>query len=171
MMAIARRILWEATAIRAATTDVEPHVKGGILLVLAAAALAGCGSENGGDGSATPAAGGDLEIVETEFALEPADVSVDAAGTTTIRVVNNGELPHALEVDGEGIEEETEEIAPGESAELTVELEQGEYELYCPIGNHRDQGMEGTLVVGAGAAGGTHTGHTETDEGGGYYDP
>ncbi len=56
-------------------------------------------------------------------------------------------------VDGEDAEEQTEEIAPGESAELSVELADGEYELYCPIGNHRDQRIEGTLVVSAGATG------------------
>ena len=34
--------------------------------------------------------------------------------------------------------------------------QEGSYELYCPIGDHRDQGMEGELVVGvAGAGGGT----------------
>jgi plastocyanin len=171
MMAIARRILWEATAIRAATPDVEVTVKLRLVLALAVAVLAGCG-ENESDDSAAPAGGGaELEIVETEFALDPADASVEAAGETTIRVVNEGEVTHALEVEGDGFEEETGSIAPGQSAELTVELEEGEYELYCPIGNHRDQGMEGTLVVGAGATGGTHTGHTETDEGGGYYDP
>jgi plastocyanin len=169
MMAIARRILWEAPAIRAATPDVEVTVKRRLVLALAVTLLAGCG-EDEGDDSAAPADGGKLEIVATDFALEPADASVDAAGERTIRLVNEGEVTHALEVEGDGVEEETASIAPGESAELTLELEEGEYELYCPIGNHRDQGMEGTLVVGAGAAGGTHTGHTETDDEGGYYD-
>ncbi|MBA2383309.1 MAG: cupredoxin domain-containing protein [Actinobacteria bacterium] len=140
-----------------------------LVLVMAVAALAGCGGDEGDD-SAAPG-GSELEIVENEFALDPADVSVDAAGETTIRVVNNGEFPHALEVEGEGVEEETGSLAPGESAELTVELEEGEYELYCPIGNHREQGMEGTLVVGAGATGGAGTDETETTQEGGYDGP
>ena len=152
-------------------------MKRGLLLVLAVTALAGCGEDDADDAAAPAGGGGELQIVETDFALDPAEASVGTAGTTTIRVVNRGQVTHALEVEGQGVEEETGSIAPGESAELTVELEEGEYELYCPIGNHREQGMEGTLVVGAGAAGGADTGESETDDngktddGGGYYDP
>ena len=79
-------------------------------------------------------------------------------------MVNDGEVPHALEVEGDGIEVETGSIAPGEAAELTVELREGEYEVYCPIGDHRAEGMEGTLVVGSGAAGGTGTGTGEEED-------
>ena len=110
---------------------------------------------------------------ETDFALDPSSLSVDEAGEVTIRVVNDGELEHALEVegDGDGVEEETGTLAPGESAELTVELAAGSYTMYCPIGNHREHGMEGTVVV-AGGAGGAGTGGTTTgeddDEGYGY---
>jgi len=45
--------------------------------------------------------------------------------------------------EGESLEEKTDPIAPGESADLTVDLEDGEYEIYCPIGDHKDRGMEG----------------------------
>jgi plastocyanin len=138
------------------------------LLVLAvfllAPALAACGS---GDDEGEEAAGGGgnsttIEIVGTEFALEPAMVELDAPGTYTFVFRNEGGTVHALEVDGHGVEEETEEIGAGETAELTVELaEAGEYELYCPVGNHREQGMEGTVVVGGAA--GTTTHETTTD--------
>jgi uncharacterized cupredoxin-like copper-binding protein len=118
------------------------------------------GEGGGGGGDATT-----IEITGTEFALDPTNVEVEGPGTYTFRFVNDGGAVHALEVDGHGIEEETEEIQPGESAELTVDLtESGEYELYCPVGNHRDQGMEGTLVVGGAAGGGTTTDHTTTEE-------
>lgn len=127
--------------------------------------LASCGSDDP-DESAPETAG--PEITLSDFALEPASVEIAAAGTTTFRVVNDGATGHALEVDGEGIEEETDVLDPGESATLTVALEEGEYELYCPVGNHREQGMEGTLVVGSrGAATGTNDAGDE-DEGGDY---
>jgi uncharacterized cupredoxin-like copper-binding protein len=138
------------------------------LVLLIALLLAGCGSDDDSAADTGTATTGEaVEIVETDFALDPASVTVEAAGETTFRVVNDGATTHALEIEGGGIEEETEEIAPGESAELTVELDDGEYELYCPIGNHREQGMEGTLVVGAGA-GAADTGETDTDEDNGY---
>jgi len=45
------------------------------------------------------------------------------------------------------IEEETEDIEPGENAELEVNLEPGTYELYGPVGNHEERGMVGTVAV------------------------
>jgi len=154
------------------------------LLLLTALALvlvlpAGCGSEDDESSDGTTAAGEQsVDMSATEYAFDPSDVSVDSSGTITFRVSNDGQETHALEVEGNGIEEETEEIAPGESATLTVDLEVGEYEFYCPVDGHRDQGMEGELIVGGSSAGtstgGTSTGgtstddETDTDEGSGY---
>lgn len=120
-------------------------------------ALSGCGGD-GAESGGTGGGGETIEIALSDFALDPATVRVDAAGTYTFRAVNDGETGHALEVEGGGVEEETDELGPGESGELTVELEPGTYELYCPIGGHRAAGMEGELVVGAaGASGGGAT--------------
>jgi uncharacterized cupredoxin-like copper-binding protein len=139
-----------------------------LLLLLVAALLApACGS---GDDEGEDAAGGDagagqtIEVVGTEFKLQPATVQLDGPGTYTFVFRNEGGTVHALEIEGQGVEEETEEIDAGETAELTVELtEAGEYEMYCPVGNHKDQGMEGTVVIGGGA-GGAGTDGTTTDE-------
>ena len=132
--------------------------------ILAALLLAGCGSDDGDDEGGDSSGGQTVEVVATEFAFDPADVSVDEAGETTFTVSNEGEFPHALEIEGNGIEEETDELAPGESGSVTVDLEPGEYELYCPVGDHRDRGMEGTLVVGGGAtAGGGTTVESESE--------
>jgi plastocyanin len=111
--------------------------------------LAGCGSDdNGEDGAATPSAPRQtITITETEYALEPSSVSVDEAGTYAFEVVNDGQVAHALEVEGEGIEEETETLDPGQRTTLTVELEAGTYELYCPVGDHADRGMTGKLEI------------------------
>jgi len=83
-----------------------------------------------------------------DFALEPKTMRLDAPGTYTFKVTNDGQTQHALEIDGNGVEEETDTLGPGESGEVTVELAAGEYELYCPIDNHRANGMEGALIVG-----------------------
>jgi plastocyanin len=131
------------------------------VVIPAALLLAGCGSDD--DEGGETSGGQSVELVATEFAFEPADISVDEAGETTFTVSNDGEFPHALEIEGNGIEEETEELGPGESGSVTVDLEPGEYELYCPVGDHRERGMVGTLVVGGGAEGAG--GGTTTDEG------
>ncbi len=88
-----------------------------------------------------------LAVQETEFSLDPSEITLDQPGTYVFRAVNSGDVVHALEIEGEGIEEETEEIAPGETAELEVNLDPGTYELYCPVGNHEERGMTGAVTV------------------------
>ena len=130
------------------------------VLLLFAASACGSGDEDGGGSG-----GQRIEIVGTEFQLEPSTVQLDEPGTYTFVLLNEGGTIHALEVEGHGVEEETGEIEAGETAELTVELpEAGEYELYCPVGNHKDEGMEGTIVVGGGGGGGSGTTTDEGDE-------
>jgi plastocyanin len=113
--------------------------------------LAGCGSdENEGDEPSSAAPRQTITITETDFALDPDSVAVEEPGTYAFEVVNEGEVAHALEVEGEGIEEETDTLDPGQRATLTVELEGGTHELYCPVGDHADRGMTGKLEVAGG---------------------
>lgn len=87
-----------------------------------------------------------VEVKMNEFALElPATFK---PGTYTFVAENTGQAPHALEIEGQGIEEETPVVQPGESAELTVTLREGTYEFYCPVGNHRGMGMTKEVTVG-----------------------
>jgi uncharacterized cupredoxin-like copper-binding protein len=116
-------------------------------------ALAGCGgdeNDSGGGTTTTAAPGTPVTMSLVDFALEPKTVQLDAPGTYTFMVTNNGQTSHSLEIDGNGVEEETDTLSPGDSGEVTVELTAGEYELYCPIDGHRANGMEGTLVVAGG---------------------
>lgn len=73
------------------------------------------------------------------------------AGEVTFQVINRGTMPHALEVEGGGIEEETEPIAPGANATLSLDLAPGKYEIYCPVEEdglvHAQRGMRTTLHV------------------------
>jgi len=150
------------------------------ILLLAVLVSAGCGSDSGGEtsgatGGATAAAGAEsVALTATEFKYDPAAVSVDAAGKVTFTVTNDGQETHALEVEGNGVEEKTDSIAPGDSGTLAVDLQPGEYEFYCPIDGHRAQGMEGKIVVGGSSSGagsttgGTDTGETDTGDSG-YY--
>jgi plastocyanin len=140
----------------------------GLLLLLGAVLVAACG---GGDGTEGNAGAGDaLEIVLSDFAVEVPMGSLEP-GTHTARVVNEGGVVHALKVDGPTGETESAQLQPGESVELELDLsEAGEYELTCPVGDHRDRGMEASLAVGGG--GGTTTTEettTEDDEGGYRY--
>ena len=121
------------------------------LAVVAALSLllvAGCGGDDGEDATPTTTASAEtFTISETDFALSPSTVTIDGPGTYTFEATNDGGTDHALEIEGNGVEEETDTIGPGESASVTVDLESGTYEMYCPIGGHRDQGMEGEVSV------------------------
>jgi uncharacterized cupredoxin-like copper-binding protein len=121
-----------------------------ILSVAAALSVAACGGDddddNGGSDQtaastqATTGGGGGgggetVQIGETEFALDPSEANVQAGEVT-------------LEVEGQGVEEKTDLIEPGQSATLTVDLSQsGSYEMYCTVDSHREQGMEGEVTV------------------------
>lgn len=144
-----------------------------VLGLVLALVLAGCGADEGEEEQAGPA-GQTIEIVGTDFALDPSAVTLEEPGTYTFRFVNDGETEHALEVEGKGVEEETDVIPPGETAQMTVEItEPGEYEMYCPVDGHKDLGMDGSVTLGGAAGGGgeTTTDETTTDDGeddGGY---
>ena len=145
--------------------------------------LAGCGDDDDGESGTTGTSGTSpeeeplaptgpavetLKFTETEFMIDPANVTTDEDGVIEFQVKNAGSVTHALEVEGEGVEQKTADIAPGESASVKVRLADGTYELYCPIGNHADQGMTGELAVGAGSASsGEDDSSSEDDSGGG----
>ncbi|HEX5799623.1 MAG TPA: cupredoxin domain-containing protein [Gaiellaceae bacterium] len=136
-----------------------------VVLLLLAAALAGCGSDDDGndDGAAAPADTADtVELVATDFAFEPSSLTLDAAGEHTLTLRNDGEFPHAIAFDD--LDGTTGNVDPGASGEVTVDLEPGSYTVYCPVGNHRDQGMEGTLVVGGASASGGGSGDGDGDD-------
>ncbi|MGQ0814867.1 MAG: cupredoxin domain-containing protein [Gemmatimonadota bacterium] len=108
-----------------------------------------------------------LELAPTEEASPAADtthveatlnewrvqLSVDtvAAGPVQFMIRNSGQVTHAFEVEGEGLEEEIDDIQAGANATLTVNLRPGTYEVYCPrdddAGNHKAKGMTTQLIV------------------------
>jgi uncharacterized cupredoxin-like copper-binding protein len=146
------------------TAEEEPMRPKGSLAMLAIClalplALASCGdddddttAQNGATTTEGAAGSSTVAVSETEYKLDPTNPAVEP-GTVTFQISNDGAQVHALEVEGPGGESETEDIQPGESASLTVDLSQpGTYEWYCPIANHKELGMEGEIKV-AGAAG------------------
>lgn len=145
------------------------RVFGYLLVLVVTLAVAGCGGSGGGAGGSGAGAGGETEaaggetggggnteatvaervrLEMTEFEFGPADVNLDAAGTYVFVAENTGGAPHALEIEGNGLDEATETVSPGQSARLEVELKPGKYRIYCPVGNHEALGMVGTVTVG-----------------------
>jgi plastocyanin len=127
--------------------------------------LTGCGGddtdEDGGASAETPIR--TITVEESDYALDPGSLHIQRAGTYAFRAVNKGRVGHALEIEGEGIEEETTVLGPGEEATLTVELQEGSYELYCPVGDHKDRGM--TAKVGVVESAPSETDESDSDDG------
>jgi plastocyanin len=136
------------------------HITFLIALVLAAGVLtaAGCGGDDSGGGSSggtgtsssSSSSGGGKALTVTADpggAIKWDKTSLSAkAGKVTLKLVNDSSVPHGIEVEGNGVEEET-KIITKSSADVTVDLKPGKYVYYCPVGNHRQQGMKGTLTV------------------------
>jgi uncharacterized cupredoxin-like copper-binding protein len=72
-----------------------------------------------------------------------------APGKVTIRLKNpsSSGKPHAVEIEGHGVEKESATIQPGQRASVTARVKKGRYEFYCPVDGHKAAGMEGTLIV------------------------
>ena len=99
-----------------------------IALPVTVAALmlaSGCGgddNETDSAGSAPSAGGQTVSVSETDYELDPSDPTVQP-GTVSFEVTNDGGVAHNLEVEGPKGEVELEQdIGPGESDTLTVDL-------------------------------------------------
>jgi plastocyanin len=108
----------------------------------------GYGSDTGG-GSGGGGGASTLKLAaDPSGALKFDKTSLSAkAGEVTIDMDNPSDVPHAVEIEGNGVEEEGETVGKGGVSTVTADLEPGEYEFYCPVGNHEAAGMKGTLTV------------------------
>jgi len=137
-----------------------------VFLLPALVLLAGCGGSSNSSSSSKPSGGNvmhTIQISEKEYSLTPSTLTVSKPGTYAFHVTNKGTTTHALEVEGNGVEERSGDIQAGSNATLNVTLRKnGSYEIYCPIDGHKAEGMKGTLTVGN-AAGGGGTTSTENE--------
>ncbi|MEV5414347.1 iron uptake system protein EfeO [Thermopolyspora sp. NPDC052614] len=120
--------------------------------VLALAALTACSGDGGGaTGQAAPASGGaangKITVAATDTACQVARTDLPA-GTATFAVTNNGTKVTEFYVyaPGDRIMGEVENIVPGLTRELIVELPAGTYETACKPGMI-GKGVRGPLKV------------------------
>lgn len=155
-----------------------------VLLVLGAALAVAAACSDGDGGGQTPAAGQtpeahedesetgetpaastSVDVALVEFAINPAQDTVDA-GTVTFSVSNDGATPHNLRVvktdlapdalpkDGVLVDEgqvdvvvSTADLPGGATEEQSVDLAAGSYVLVCNIPGHYDLGMLTAFTV------------------------
>jgi plastocyanin len=70
------------------------------------------------------------------------------SGETTFVITNRGAVNHSFVIVGEGAEASLDSpVRPEQTAELTVDLPPGTYQILCPVANHDALGMTRELVV------------------------
>ncbi|MGQ7296361.1 iron uptake system protein EfeO [Quadrisphaera sp. KR29] len=110
---------------------------------MAAFALSSCGalvdapsasSAAASEGASGAAAGGPVAISATDSACEVATTDLPG-GVTTFSITNGGsQVTEVYVYDGDRIVTEKENIGPGTSYDLTVDLTEGEYQVACKPG-------------------------------------
>lgn len=151
------------------------YVVVGAIVVAAALVLAACGGDDEDKATGTPAAGAGatVNVVLSEFIVDPSPASV-SAGQVTFVAKNEGKEKHELVIvktdlapdklptkddgsvneEGAGIEviDEIEEFAAGGTEQLSVKLDPGKYVLLCNIVDemgdvHYQKGMHAAFSV------------------------
>ena len=55
--------------------------------------------------------------------------------------------PHAIAVEGKGLDKDGKTASPGGTSKITVTLKKGSYTFYCPVDGHEAAGMKGKVTV------------------------
>jgi plastocyanin len=141
------------------------------ILAIAAAGLAACGGDSGSSASSGSAGGGyggkapakttaaastgggatvALAADETSGLAFDKQTATAKSGKVTLTLTNapGNSAPHAIAIEGQGIDKDGQTASPGGASSVSVDLKPGTYTFYCPVGGHRAAGMEGTLTVG-----------------------
>ena len=137
-----------------------------LICVSAVLVVAGCGGSSSNEKSAasgststpTPTAtqaaassgggGQTIKLAADKSALKFDKSTLSAkAGTVTLQMSNPSGTPHAVAVEGNGVDKDGKTVGNGGTSTVTVKLKPGKYEFYCPVDSHKQAGMKGTLTV------------------------
>src|SRR3954471_13520691 len=138
-----------------------------LTLALAALALAGCGGGNkekpastnppaatatatatADTGGASAGGGQTIKLSADPSALKFDKSSLTAkAGKVTLQMANPSSLPHAVSIEGKGVDVDGKTVEKGGTSTASAKLKPGTYEFYCPVDGHRAAGMKGKLTV------------------------
>jgi plastocyanin len=134
-------------------------------LALSLTAVAGCGGDDNDDNatttsttSTTPATttpsggggGGSKLTVDADpsGALKFTKSTLSAkSGNVTITMDNPSSVPHAVAIEGNGVDVDGKTVQKGGVSTVSAKLKAGKYTFYCPVDGHEQAGMKGTLTV------------------------
>jgi plastocyanin len=106
-------------------------------IVATALMLASCGGDGDGGGEG---GGGTAALTTIDNAFQPAALTVSAG--TELELTNDGQAEHNFSIEGTDV---SQDVDPGGSATVSVDVDPGDYTMFCEY--HRAIGMEGTITV------------------------
>jgi plastocyanin len=126
--------------------------------------VAGCGgddekpaSSSKSDSTPTPTAteaaasgggGENITLAADKSALKFDKSALEAkAGKVTLTMDNPSDIPHAVAIEGNGVDVDGKTVGKGEKSVASADLKPGTYTFYCPVPGHEEAGMKGKLTV------------------------
>ena len=109
--------------------------------------LAACGDDDSPNGAAPAPRGSNdgVTVVAEDISFSESTYRAEA-GSVAIAYRNDGSIEHTLVIEGvDGFKLDV--PANGDVDEGSVDLQTGEYTIYCDVPGHRDAGMEAILEV------------------------
>lgn len=88
----------------------------------------------------------EFTVEGSSFKFTPNKITVKKGDTVKVNFKSIGAMPHDFAIDEFNVA--TKQISGGATESVTFVADKaGTFEFYCSVGNHRAQGMVGTLVV------------------------
>jgi uncharacterized cupredoxin-like copper-binding protein len=109
----------------------------------------------GGSSNSKSSSGNTVTVGETEWSITVSGTVLTKgqgnasvpSGAVTFNIKNDGTVDHEFEIQGNGIDQKTGTITPGQSTTLKVNLTAGKYEVWCPVPGHKELGMDGFVTA------------------------
>jgi uncharacterized cupredoxin-like copper-binding protein len=136
-----------------------------VLIPTAALVLGGVACSEDPDGTQPSTSGDGIAVTLRDFSIEPATATAPS-GSVAFAIANDGPSVHEFEVlatdtapdaipvdsgvaqtEPSEIVDEVEDIAPGTSANLAVDLDPGSYIIICNVAGHYEAGMHVGFTV------------------------
>jgi uncharacterized cupredoxin-like copper-binding protein len=93
----------------------------------------------------------DADARRVDVRLAEHDISMPkslSSGKTAFVVTNNGKGKHNFEISGQGLDKKfMMSLDPKDTKTLHVDLKPGTYKVFCPVGDHAEEGMKMDLTV------------------------
>ncbi|HET8569672.1 MAG TPA: cupredoxin domain-containing protein [Candidatus Limnocylindria bacterium] len=116
-----------------------------LFALLGAATIALAAACGGGGGGTAAAPGQELTITLSDFKYDPPGWQISAGVATKVTLVNKGSVEHDFSIEVAGFKL----LAPTARTvyKTMPALQPGQYDVFCTVAGHKEQGMKGILTV------------------------